>query len=324
MTRGIQIGCLTLFLLHQSMAGAQTGQDLLPFTNRLLMNPAYAGWNKNTSVRTSLTLLPLSNNNINHTFTATYDRWSEKLKGGTAYYFYTDLEDKTNTNAAGAGFTYSKPFKTGYGNMLIPAVHFSIKSVFRQWYFHAAEAITETTTEQPDVQAADFMQYTIPQPGLGILWHTNTLDLGLSALFSFHQPASEHINREMAPVQLIFHITGEKSGKQRGLTSLAYHARPEFTLLYTEDLLYTRAGVINERKDKLSGFFVQNNFSDQLHGMTAVIGWKLHPFRFIFALGGVYSIPGEKMSLTGEASLGLSLPWGNDDQHFPWSPKTKK
>jgi len=322
--KGIKIGWLSLILMLDIMAGAQTELGLLPFSNKLLLNPSFAGWNKNTTVWSSLQFSGHPENKLNHTFTLTWDTWSERLKGGVALYYYQGLTGELNSNSSGAGLTFSKPIKTGTNGKLIPAIHFNAKTVFKQWFVQIIDGLVAEEILQPSPPGKEFIRCNIYQPRLGMLWNSNDIVMGASGAYSFQQNVSEEVNLQYNPLyHFIFHITRSTSGYRKGLISEPFKTVPELILLYTDNLFLTRIGITTERTDQLFGLFIQNNYSDNIHGISGILGWKLDHFRITFSAGSAYSVPHQKVTFFGEANLGLTIPYVDFDQDKPWAVPNK-
>jgi len=197
--KGIKIGWLSLLLMMHIIAGAQSEQVLLPFSHPLLINPSYAGWKKNTTVWNSIHSAGHPENKLNHTYTLTYDTWSERLKGGIALYFFQGLTGEVNSNSTGAGFTFSKPIETGLNGSIIPAIHFNAKKVFKQWFVQAIDGLVAEEILQPSPPGKEFLRSNLYQPRLGLLWDSKSIDLGVAGSFTFQQNVSEETNIQYNP-----------------------------------------------------------------------------------------------------------------------------
>ncbi len=124
-------------------------KGLLPFSNKLLLNPSYAGFNKNTSVNNELMFFARPERNLNYSYTLTYDTWSEPLNAGIAFYFYQGLIGKINTNTTGAGFTFAKPIRIKDKGELIPAMNFNLYWATKQWFVHIMDRLSGLEYELP-------------------------------------------------------------------------------------------------------------------------------------------------------------------------------
>ena len=69
--------------------------------------------------------------------------------------------------------------------------------------------------------------------------------------------------------------------------------------------------------------YLQNNFIEHLHGITALAGLKLNNLCINFSGGCSYSPAIKKLSLNGEVSLGFMIPSLQNKEINPWSPQKK-
>ena len=74
-------------LLRNLLAHAQNESQLSPFWNPVIANPGFAGFDNTTSLRTGNHFYQLNDSIAFNLFYATYDTYSDKLKGGIAFYF---------------------------------------------------------------------------------------------------------------------------------------------------------------------------------------------------------------------------------------------
>jgi hypothetical protein len=84
---GIKLRFLVVFILISCIGKSQTEQGLLPYSNKLLLNPSFAGMEKNNSVWSNFLYSAEPDNGLKHLYSVTYDTWSEALKGGVAFLF---------------------------------------------------------------------------------------------------------------------------------------------------------------------------------------------------------------------------------------------
>jgi len=306
-------------------AVGQTGQGLLPYSNKLLLNPSYAGWNKNTSIWSGLQFSALPEKRLNHAYTLTYDWWSEKMQGGLAVHYYQGLIGALNTNVSGLGFTFSKPVKTGINAHLIPAIQLNVKTASKQWFVQLIDSMVEDYTEPPSPPGKELLRYQLYQPRAGLVWHTQNIEMGVAASYSFQQKLTEYETiRDDTPYHIVFHISGNKRGRKKGLTSKPFKTTPGLILLVSENLLITRTGIKTGQTDRVSGLYIQNNFSDNIHGISGIFGWKMDHVHITFAAGTAYSIPHKKMTFFGETTIGVILPMIDFDKNHPWAAPQKK
>ena len=289
---------------------------MLPLTNKLLLNPSFAGWDKKTTVQTGDYFMTETEADLNHVFYLTYDTYSEKLKGGLGYYFYQDLYGSQNINETGLGFTYSKPLSRGKGKRIIPSLNLNYKLATKQWFVQMME---------PQIPPGkELLRYNVFLPRAGILWDSPDWQIGLSGAYFLHIGISEE--GEPPPdnsPEIIVYISKLMDGKQKGLTSMPYEFVPEVIFSYSGNTFLTRSGFQVSSVKHNYGLFIQNNYSSNLHGAGGVFGWNFSRFKVNLVAGSAFHFDTEKIAFFGEVSLALKLPYSYFDQKNPWATPKK-
>ena len=320
MKKNLEIVLLVVYLSIGYDCRSQTEHGLLPYSNKLLLNPSFAGLDRSESVWSSLRFFAESAENINNSFTFTYDRWSEKLKAGTAWYFYQGLQGTINTTYTGAGYTFAKPVNLNQGK-LIPSVNLNYWAYTKQWFVYAIDSRLDKTVESYRPPGKNFLLYNQFTPRLGLLWESPELSVGVSASYGHRHLITEpDIVPEFEPYHVVVHASQKMRGKQNGLESQPFKASPELVFLYSYNLLLSRAGFRMEQVGHLMSVFVQNNYTDNIHGVAGVFGWKNDILNVILTAGGAYSIQSKKASLFGEISFGMVIPYHFSNDINPWAP----
>ena len=295
---------------------AQDGKNMLPLFNKLLINPSFAGWDKSTTVQTGDYFMSESKEDLNHVFYLTYDTYSEKLKGGVGYYFYQELIGSRNINETGLGFTYSKPLSRGKGKRLIPSLNINYKLATKQWLVQMMESLIPPGQE--------LLRYNVILPRAGILWDSPDRQIGLSIAYSIHIEIAD--GGEPPPPnspEVVFYYSQLIDGKQNGLISKPYEMTPEVVILYSGEVFLTRTLLQISDITHNYGFYIQNNFSSNLHGIGGIYGWKFSRFRLNLSAGSAYNFDTEKPAFFGEISLSMMLPYSHFDKKNPWSTPKK-
>jgi hypothetical protein len=299
---------------------SQTEHGLLPFSNKLLLNPSFAGLNQTESVWSNLVFNSGPENILNHTFSVTFDTWSEKLQSGLGFYLYQGLQGDLNTNHTGVGLAFSKPLNRKEGE-LIPSFNLNYYVFTKQWFVHVLDGILDKNIDPYLPPGVDFFRYNILNPRIGLLWNSPAWTAGISGSYSFrYLPATSEELPPHTPFHLIVHGSQKMRGKQKGLESRPFKASPELVFLLSEDLVLTRLGFRLEQVKNLMAMFVTNNFTDNIHGIGGIFGWRIQDINISITAGGAYSIPYKKPSLFGEASIGLVLPYKLFNDINPWAP----
>lgn len=324
MNSGKKIGFLLLLIGSWGILLAQTDGALLPFSNKLLLNPSFAGLNKNTNVWTGIYFMAENQKNLNNEFFTTWDSWSEKLDGGVAISFHQGLTGNINTSTTGLGFTFTKPFKSTKNGALVPSINISYRGATKHWFAAYIDGILNEETEPPSPPGEEFLRYNIFQPKLGILWVSPIRQIGLSASFPLNINIAESGDLpEKAGPQLIFYYAQNQKGKQNGLISQPYRASPEIVILYSNQAILSRAGLRFENVNNTYAIFLQNNYTSNFHGLGLTYGWRFGNFELNLTGGSAYSFSTEDVGGFGEATLRLVIPYVHFDKKNPWAPVPK-
>lgn len=285
-----------------------------------MLNPSYAGFGRSNSVWSNMLFSAEPDNQLKHTFTVTYDKWSDKMKGGLAFYFYQGLDASIHTNYTGTGFTVARPLAIN-DSEIIASFNLNYYFFTKQWLVYVIDGILDKSSDPYNPPGVSFMRYNILNPRMGLLLNTSFMTLGATVSYAFkHHLAHENKHPHDAPFLLVVHAENNYSGHENGLLFRPFDASPEAVVIYSNNLLVTRFGFRKEQVDRLLGFYVQNNFTSRYHGITGLYGWKTNNFRIALTLGGAYSIPSAQTMFFGEASVGLVIPYKFQNGNNPWAP----
>ena len=309
-----------MFILISCIGKSQIEQGLLPYSNKLLLNPSFAGMEKNNSVWSNLLYSAEPDNGLKHLYSVTYDMWSETLKGGVAFYFYQGLEAGVNTNHTGTGFTFSKPILFG-NSEIIPSFNLNYYIFTKQWFVYVVDGFVDKTIDSYNLPGISLMRYNMLNPRVGLLLNSPHLFLGTSVSYSYQHNMVEETTLEQGnPFHILVHAAKKINGNENGLLFRPFKASPEAVVVYSDNLLISRVGIRMEQVDRLLGFYLLNNFTGKHHGISGIYGWKLENFRIALTLGGGYSIPANQTMFFGEVSLGLVIPYKIFNEENPWAP----
>lgn len=327
----LKIVVLVVLLATGYICRSQTEHGLLPYSNKLLLNPSFAGFNKSASTWSNIQFFAGPDHQINHTFTVTHDSWSDNLKASTAIYFYHGLTGDVNTNHTGAGYTFARPMSIADGEFT-PSVNINYWVYTKQWFLYIIEGQLDKEIEPYNLPGSSLYRYSILNPRIGLLWNSPVFTIGISASYShrhFELDPDTTGNREFAqteylpeeqPFHLAVHFSQKMRGKQNGLESQPFKASPEVVVLYSNRLLMSRAGFRMEQVKNLMALFIQSNYTRNIHGISGVFGWKSDILNISLTAGGAYSIPARKPAMFGEISLGVVIPYQFTNEINPWAP----
>ncbi|MFW6289640.1 MAG: hypothetical protein ACOC0R_01630, partial [Mariniphaga sp.] len=313
------------------ICSAQTEHGLLPYSNKLLLNPSFAGFDRSTSTWSNLQFFAGPADGLNHSFTITHDTWSDKHKAATAWYFYHGLTGELNTNHTGAGYTFAKPVTIDDGEFT-SSINLNYRVYTKQWFVYIVESWLDKSIDIYEPPGMSLFRYSIFNPRIGLLWDSPVYNLGISVSYSFRHfeldpvvignpefGQKEYLPEEQ-PLHVVLHLSKKMRGKQNGLESQPFRASPELAVLYTDQLLLSRAGLRMEQVSHLMALFIHNNYTDNTHGLAGVFGWKSDILNVSLTAGGAYSIPTGKPAFFGEISLGVVVPYQFTNEINPWAP----
>ncbi len=299
-----------------------------PFSGLLIVNPAFAGFEKNTSFHSGNQHYIVSKDQTYNLFYTTYDTYSEKLKGGIGLTFQHGLIANQNITLSKLGVSYAGfEIKTNTAR-IIPSFSTEISLATKQWFTYFIDNIFNSREEQPSLPGKQFTRYFIVKPVVGFLWDSRTITWGLSAGFPLRYSLSDDTaegiqNEEQIPLSLSFYFTKKIEGKFKGLESSPFKVYPEIILFYNKAYLLNRVSLNMEQVTKIYGIFIQNDITNNMHCVGGTFGYRKNRFRIRLSTG--IGIPGisENMGVTGELSLNIIIPPVHYSKINPWAPKRK-
>ena len=312
-----------MFLVLSVLTFAQGERNLIPNWNKLLLNPSFAGLGENTSVRTGLQFYSINRQQSFHEFSLTYDYYSPKLDGGIAYIFRQGLLGDVNINTTEAGIAISRNFDMEKG-LFIPAINIAVQGAGKQWYVHSIDRMLDKEFTPPAPPGHDFPRFFRVKPRIGFLWDSPFFQTGFSALFPFGKYiTNEKGTRNLNEPEFILHLSRLSGGRKKGLVSKTFVTRPQLVLLYANKSLISRAELNMEEVNYTWSVFVQNNYSDNLHGLGGTFGWKIDKLHLNLSIGT--GIPGitDAIPFFGEVSMEFIIPPFYFSEENPWKPKKK-
>ncbi|WP_346861075.1 type IX secretion system membrane protein PorP/SprF [uncultured Draconibacterium sp.] len=318
----------SLILFCASSADAQPETYLQPFSDRLIINPSFAGFNKNTNFHSGNQYYSVSNEKAYNLFYASFDTYSDKLKGGYGFSFQHGLIAEQNTNLTKLGMSFAGfEIKTANGR-IVPSFSTKVALAGKQWFTYSLDMLFARNHSESSPPGKKFIRYFMLEPGTGFIWDTKNATWGLSAnlplVYSLATDNDENIkNPGQLPLSLTFYWAKKLSGNRNGLESSPFKAFPEIILFYNEAFILSRVSFNIEQIDKIYGFFLQNDFTNNIHCVGGTIGYHLN--QYYLKLNAGVGIPGisDNMGATCELSLNISIPPVHYSKIKPWAPKNK-
>jgi len=312
-----------LFLILPLVNYAQSEKSLLPFSNALLYNPSYAGLNENNNLWSGYQFYAFSRQEMYNEFTLTYDKYSPELEGGLGFYFRQGLIGDVNINTTELGMSVSKHFKINKG-YFIPSVNLNVQFATKQWYVEMVDRMLNVEFTPPSPPGYDFPRYLKIKPRVGFLYDSPFFQAGFSALFPFGRfITDEESTQNLNEPVFVMHVSQLSGGRKKGLVSKPYKLRPQLLLLHSNDIFMSRAELNFEEVYNTYSIFIQNDFTQNLHGIGGTYGWKINNFRLNIAAGMSVPVISDNVTFFGEATFGLIIPAVFYNEKNPWVPKKK-
>jgi len=288
-----------------------------------MYNPSFAGLNENTSVMAGYQFYSVTEQQLFHNYYLTYDKYSYKWGGGLGFYFKQGLLGETNINTTEIGAAISSAYKINKG-FFIPSLNLNAQFATKQWYVQLIDRMLDKQLAPPSPPGYDFSRYFKLKPRIGFLYDSPFFQAGFSAMIPFgsyitDEESAQNLNE---PV-FVLHLSQLSGGRKKGLVSKPFKTRPQLIVLYSKDLIMTRAELNVEKVYSSYSVFLQNNFSQNLHGIGGKYGWKFDNLKFNIAAG--LSIPeiSDEVTFFGELNMSVIIPPMFYNEKNPWVPKKK-
>lgn len=316
-----------MFLILVSAAwrvSSQTESYLIPFNNRVAINPALAGLDNNNSYRTGNQYYFLNSEQTYNLLYATWDAYSKQLKGGVALSFEQGLISERNISTSSIGFSYAGlPIRTNNGQIIL-TMGANIIAATKQLTVAFLDKIIADKNDIPSIPGKAFLRYSIIKPQLGFLYTSNNFHFGLAAAMPYRVDiATDDLDplEESTPASFRLYISQKKHRRIRDLYSRPFQLSPELVVFYHEEYVFSRLQLLSEHTDKTWGFFIQNDYTNKIHTLGGTIGYR-HNFMRLNLNAGI-GVPGISKSNSSlfELSLNIVVPPFNHSQNYPWSPK---
>lgn len=319
----IKILCCSLLFFLGLQARAQTENYLIPFGNRLSINPSLAGLDKNNSYHTGNQYYFVNAEQTYNLFYASWDSYSDKLKGGVNLSFNQGLISERNISTSSFGFAYSGfPIKTNNGQILLSA-GMNIVAATKQFTVAFLDKVITDENDNSSPPGKAFLRYSVIKPQVGFLWTNNSLQLGLTAAMPYRvNIATDAIDPQDSPTPASFtlYIAKKMNKRIRDLYSRPILLSPELVIFYHEEAIFSRLLLVSEQVDKTWGFFIQNDFTNNIHTLGGTIGYRSNFVRLNLNAG--MGIPGisDNTAVLCELSLNIIVPPFNYSKNNPWAP----
>ncbi|MCK3683367.1 type IX secretion system membrane protein PorP/SprF [Maribellus sp. YY47] len=319
-----KIGVLLLFASASMFSHAQDESHVVPLWNPVIANPGFAGFDKTTSLRTGNHYYQLNDSLTYNLFYATYDTYSEKLKGGIAFSFQQGLIGSRNINTTEAGFSYTRfPKKTKNGNIRFSAGA-NILLATKQWWVQTLDQTLVEPGLEPNLPGREFMRYVLFKPQMGFLWDSEAVTLGMTVTVPLKmEMASDSLETADHPAGFVLYLSRKNEGYKNGLRSKPYVLIPELIVSYHADFFVSRFKLVAQHTSHTLGAFIQNDFTNNMHALGATIGYASNYTRIDLSAGT--GIPGisDEIGFCVDLALRVTIPEMDYSRINPWAVKRK-
>ncbi len=322
MEKGSKILLGILFSLSILHARAQTEVPIQPFFNPLIVNPAFAGLDKVTSFQTGNQYLLADSASSYNLFYATYDTYSDKLKGGIAFYFQQGIIGNRNISTTELGFAYAGIPKKTKSGMIRVGLNANLLVATKQKTVAVLDKVMLDAITPANPPGVYLFRYAYFKPRVSLLWDMQDLIWGVSFGSSLKKNFSDKEDLEIhKPFNASFYFSKTKNGFRKGLHSRPFNMNTEVMLYYTDEYLLGRLNVFTEFKKNTLGVFMNGNFKSEVYTVGGIGGLATGNFRFNLATGAAYCVATQKIGFTGELSLILKVPQFDYSKFNPWQPQ---
>jgi len=314
----ILVFCILLF---SGWTGhAQNETYLLPFNNPIEINPALAGLNKNSSYHTGNQYSYLNKEQTYNLFYASWDAYSNRLKGGVALNFSQGMLSKQNITTTSVGFYYSGfPIKINNSKILLSAGT-DVLAATKHWAVASLNNSIPHENIPPIQQGESFFRYYIFKPKFAFLWTNNALQIGVTSTVVHTRNVAISLIEPTTILGYTLYISKKMDNRVRDLYSRPFELSPELVVFYHEEATIARLRLLAEYTDKTWGVFVHNNFTNHITTLGGTIGYRHNFVRFNLNAG--MAIPGisDYNAWMCELSLTIIVPPFSHSKYNPWAP----
>lgn len=322
MNNATKIRLIFLFVLSTLQVGAQSESPLQPFFNPLVVNPAFAGLDKVTSLRTGNQYALADSANSYNLFYATYDTYSDKLKGGIAFYFLQGLVGNQNISTTELGLSYAGIAKKIRGGTIRYGLNTNFLFATKQWSVATLDRLMVDPLTEPNLPGSDLYRYTILKPSVSLLWDLPDLTWGITfGSYLKINLTEEESTENQQPFHASFYLTKNREGYRKGLHTLPFVINPEIMIYYSDSYLLGRLNLYTEFTRNTLGVFLNGDFFNNVYSLGGIGGLASDNLRLNLAAGAGYSVSTQKIGFTGELSLILKIPQFDYSKFNPWQPQ---
>ena len=303
-------------------SGAQNESPLLPFFNPLTLNPAFAGLDKISSFRTGNQISPADSSSFYNLFYATYDTYSDKLKGGVGFVFQQGIVGSINLSTTEFGIMYAGlPRKTKNGSIRF-GLNANFQMATKQWTVAILDGIMLDSYSVTNPPGVNFFRSVSFKPRISFLWELPDLYWGIAVGTSLDKYYFDRDNQNKnMPFRTSLYLSKHWEGYRKGLHSLPYNLNTELLLFYSSASMLGRLKIQTDLRDNSLGVFLNADSKTKLYSIGGIGGFAKNNLRLNLAAGAGYSASSQKIGFTGEISLILKVKQYDYSKINPWQPQ---
>jgi len=313
------ISFFCLIILPVSSLKAQEFYSSLNSYNNILLNPSYAGFKYKSNVWSSYSVFAKSKDEIFNEFTLVYDRYSPKLKGGTAIFFKQGLQADVNINTLEFGFSFAPRIKRFKG-IFFPSGYIGYTKPVKQWFAYGFDEWRNSFENYQNTPGKAFLRSDVYKLGGSMLFIVENIQFGISGYYGFQLKNDEKVESSRAPYKILAHFSTRANRKSNGVLSRSKEISPQFILHYENGLFQSKSELRVTGKKFLYSVFLLNNFSDNIHNLGGSAGIENDGIRLVLSAGFGSTVKLDKLTLNSSISLILKLPKENIKRLFPFKP----
>lgn len=320
----LKISILFICLLKVIITLGQNETYILPFSNKVEINPAFAGLNRNSTFNSGNQYYQINKNQIYNQFYSSWSWYSKKRKGGIAVSFNQGLISEKNISVTEFGYSYAGFKKRTENGNIYFSVGSNLSIATKQWTVALLDKIFVSKTDTPSPPGREFLRYTIIKPKASFLWTNESLYCGLTAAIPYRiDIASDAIEpvKETIPASLTFYLSKKIDKRLYGLYSKPIKITPELIVFYHEELFLSRIKITSDVSDYNWGFFIQDDYTNNAHIVGGTLGYNYNYIKINLYSG--IGIPGlsSDTPFMAELSFKINVPPYNHSKLSPWSIK---
>ena len=321
---------VTFFLgLATKLLIAQMEVFILPFTDKFLLNPSFAGLETVSRLQISTQVTALANNDEYKQYSFTYDKYSDFLKGSIAVNLRQRFIGKVNTSVTETGFTYSTSINMNGSGNFISSINPNFLIAYKQPYVSFIDYLLDKEIEPHSPPGSDNLRSFALNPKIGLLMNMPDLQIGYTINFPIFKRLAKDLTEFEKSIMtnksgFTFYFSTYWIRNQNGLMSKPFKIVPEAVVTSYYNNMTSRLSIKSEYVRLTYGLFWQSNFTQKHNIAGGIFCYRTGNIKLNLTSGLGYSSPLKKIICSGEISLGLFIPSVENSKFHPWSPPQKK